>query len=128
METKDTNPPVSAASCQANDWASGGMGRWLWLLPIVALIVGASWVSARAWLWIPAFLIMSVACLANAARCGRVHCYFTGPLFLLAAVYVALAEFHLLPMNPNMLLATVLFLTLLSYAAEFPLGRYRKRT
>jgi len=36
-----------------------------------------------------AFLIMGLACIANARRCGRVHCYFTGPLFLLSAVLSA---------------------------------------
>ena len=25
---------------------------------------------------------MGVACVANAARCGRTHCYLTGPFFL----------------------------------------------
>jgi hypothetical protein len=29
---------------------------------------------------------MGVACLINARRCGRVHCYFTGPFFLLVSV------------------------------------------
>ena len=32
------------------------------------------------------FLIMGLRCVVNASRCGRVHCYFTGPLFLLAAL------------------------------------------
>ena len=33
---------------------------------------------------------MGVACIANAARCGRIHCYLTGPFFLaMAAVTVA---------------------------------------
>jgi hypothetical protein len=27
-----------------------------------------------------------VACIANAARCGRTHCYLTGPFFLAMAV------------------------------------------
>ena len=40
----------------------------------------------RMLLWTPAFLVAGVACGFNAARCGRLHCYFTGPLFLLAAV------------------------------------------
>ncbi|MCC6496069.1 MAG: hypothetical protein IT193_07395 [Propionibacteriaceae bacterium] len=29
---------------------------------------------------------MGVACIANASGCGRLHCYFTGPWYLLAAV------------------------------------------
>jgi hypothetical protein len=96
-------------------------------VPIVAVIAGARLGRARAWLWIPAFVIMGVACLANAARCGRVHCYFTGPLFLLAALYVSLAETHVVPMHPAMLLDTVVVLAALAYVAEFRLGRYRRR-
>jgi hypothetical protein len=80
----------------------------------------------RTWLWIPAFLVMGIGCVANAARCGRVHCYFTGPLFLLAAVYTVLAEIHLVPMHPTVLLDTVVILALLAYMAEFRFGRYRK--
>jgi hypothetical protein len=30
--------------------------------------------------------IAGTACLINAFRCGRVHCYFTGPFYLLMAV------------------------------------------
>jgi len=69
---------------------------------------------------------MGIACLANAARCGRMHCYFTGPLLLLAAVYVVLAEFHLVPMRAGIFLDVVILLTVLAFLAELPLGRYRK--
>ena len=126
METKEANSSVSIAFSHANDLICSGKALFIWYLPIAALIVGASWTSGRPWLWIPAFLVMGVACLANAARCGRVHCYFTGPLYLLSAIYVVLAEVHLVPMNPNTFLGAVLLLTLLAYLAEFPLGKYRK--
>lgn len=29
---------------------------------------------------------MGVACIVNALRCGRVHCYLTGPFFLVTAI------------------------------------------
>jgi len=29
---------------------------------------------------------MGGACLVNAVRCGRLHCYVTGPFFLLGAI------------------------------------------
>lgn len=129
MEAKDkeTNAGISPATCQSNDLTCSGTGILLWCLPIAALVVGGSWSSMRAWLWIPALLVMGFACLANAARCGRIHCYFTGPLFLVAALYVALHELRLAPMDPNILLAVVVCLTILAYMAERPLGRYRKR-
>jgi hypothetical protein len=127
LRTETSNSPGQAASCQANDLTCSGKGLLLWCLPIAALIVGISWSSMRVWLWIPALLIMGIGCLVNLARCGRVHCYFTGPLFLLAAVYVALAHFHWVPMNPGMFANVVLVMTALAYLAEFPLGRYAKK-
>lgn len=127
METKGANSPVSLASCKANDLTCSNKGLLLWCLPIAALIVGGSWSGMRPWLWIPALLVMGIGCVANAARCGRVHCYFTGPLFLLAAVYVVLAEFHLVPLHPAVFLDTVLVITGLAYLSEFPLGRYTKK-
>ena len=33
-----------------------------------------------------ACVVMGLACLVNAARCHRLHCYITGPYFLLLAV------------------------------------------
>jgi len=72
------------------------------------LIVGSYWQKGRLLLWIPAFLVMGVACLANAARCGRVHCYITGPLSLFALVYVVLSEFHLVPMDAGYFLDSIL--------------------
>jgi len=56
-----------------------------------------------------------------------VHCYFTGPLFLLAAAYVVLAEFRVVPMNPGIFLDVVVVMTGLGYLSELVLGRYRKR-
>ena len=40
----------------------------------------------RNWIWIVALLWMGGACLVNAVRCGRLHCYVTGPFFLLGAI------------------------------------------
>jgi hypothetical protein len=127
MENRQASSPVPVASCQTRDLTCGGMGLFFWCLPIAAVILGFSWASARPWLWIPAFLLMGIACLVNAARCGRLHCYFTGPLFLLAAVYVVLAEFSLVPMRPGIFLDVVLLMTVLAFLAELPFGRYRKR-
>ena len=77
--------------CSPGD-LTGRKAAWLlWYLPIALLVVGLNWDRGRVWLWIPAFVVMGVGCLVNAARCRRIHCYFTGPLFLLAAVFVALS-------------------------------------
>ena len=54
------------------------------------------------------------------------HCYITGPVFLLAGAYVVVAEFSLLPMDGGIFLLAVLGITTLACLAELPLGRYRK--
>ncbi|HEY2473841.1 MAG TPA: hypothetical protein VGI19_03475 [Candidatus Cybelea sp.] len=111
-----------------DDLTRGRTTLLLWCLPVAALIAGGALPAARPWLWIPAFVVMGSACLINAAQCGRVHCYITGPLFLLAAAYVVLSELRVVPMNSGVFLDIVLILTVLAFLAEFPLGRYRTKS
>jgi len=127
METKEANSRVSAASCEARDWACGGKGLLIWGPAAVLIIAGDHWASLRPWLWFAGFLVAGAACLANAARCGRRHCYFTGPLFLLAAVYNALAGFHLVPTNETVFLGVVVGAGVLARLSELVLGRYARR-
>src|SRR5579859_7373655 len=47
--------------------------------------------------WTIAFTVGAAGCLANARRCGRLHCFFTGPLYLLAAFASALYGLGVLP-------------------------------
>jgi hypothetical protein len=61
----------------------------VWALPSGAIIV-SSLVSASnlvlTLVWTASLLVMGSACVANALRCGRVHCWFTGPFFLAMAL------------------------------------------
>jgi hypothetical protein len=124
------NPATSSSGgseeCSSRD-LTGRKSAWLlWYLPIALVIVGSSWNRGRVWLWVPAFVVMGLGCLANAARCGRIHCYVTGPLFLLAAVFVALSAFGIVPLHPGVFLLVVFGATCLALCAEIPLGRYRE--
>lgn len=78
-------------------------------------------------LWIPALLVMAAACIGNAARCGRRHCYVTGPVYLLAALYVALAALSLVPMRPGVFLFVVFGITAFACLAEGPFGKYIRK-
>jgi hypothetical protein len=62
-----------------------------WGLPTALLILGMFMPTPiRTGVWAGALIWMGVACIANAARCGRTHCYLTGPFFLaMAEVTVA---------------------------------------
>ena len=98
-------PSGRALGCEgtAADWA----GNWrsfaiFWGLPSAAM-VGAAFVQPglRGIVWTIMLLWMGGVCLANARRCGRTHCRFTGPFFLLMAGCVAAFTLGVLPLGPN---------------------------
>ncbi len=115
-----------AQNCERRDLARGWSAVLLWGVPVIALVAGSYFPRVRLALWLPALLVMGVAYLRNAGRCGRVHCYVTGPLSLLAAVYVALSAIHIVPMQQGMFLNIILAVAILACLAEIPFGRYRK--
>ena len=85
------------------DWVSSPRSYIVaWGIPTTALILGAlvppPW---KTLIWVLALLWMGAACLANAARCGRTHCFFTGPLFFLTALFVMLHGFEIVGLGPN---------------------------
>lgn len=58
-------------------------------LPAIAIVVAGALAMSSGWrtaVWTVGLATMGVACIVNALRCGRVHCYLTGPIFLLMAL------------------------------------------
>ncbi len=93
----ETGPP------ERRDWVSGAASYVLaWGLPSAAM-VAAIWAAPglRAVVWAAALVWMGTACLVNARRCGRVHCRFTGPFFLVMALVVALHGLGAIPLGPR---------------------------
>ncbi len=71
---------------ERTDWASTRRGQLVgWALPAAGMVVGGVF-HVEAVVWPAALAWMGAACLANARRCGRMHCFFTGPFFLAMAV------------------------------------------
>jgi len=72
---------------------------------------------------------MGAACLLNAARCGRVHCRFTGPLFIIAAVASLAYGLGFLPLGQSgwkwIGAGTIIGALALGCIPELLLGRYR---
>lgn len=124
--TSGGNPAGERRAGAGRDLTCGAAALWLWRFPTLMIVAGAFWPSGRFWLWIPAFLVAGGACVVNARRCGRVHCYATGPLYLGAAAYLLLALLDRLPFRFGWFLAIVVGLSLLAHAAERLLGRYRR--
>jgi len=105
----------------------------LFCLPAMAMVaagngrVGGGWRTA---VWTAALSIMGAACLANAVRCGRVHCYITGPFFLVMAVVTLLYGLGVLPLGGNAWNAIGLTVLIGAIAfccvAEMLFGKYRR--
>ena len=94
---------TSVSEKSADDWAGGVKGFALaWGLPIAAM-VAAIFVepTTKTVIWIVALIWMGGACLLNARRCGRTHCFYTGPFFLLMTIPVALHGFAVVPFGPE---------------------------
>jgi hypothetical protein len=73
---------------------------------------------------------MAMACIVNALRCGRVHCYATGPFFLLMALVALSYGLGILRLDGNgwnlLGIITLIGTIALWYLPEMFLGKYRK--
>src|SRR5690348_2321343 len=78
---------VSQGTPQRDLLCRGKEGFLFWCVPWFAFALG--WAVSPIWrtvLWTASLGVMGALCLVNVYQCGRVHCYFTGPLFILGAV------------------------------------------
>lgn len=102
-------------------------------LPVLAIVASGFPVVPPGWrtaTWVVALIVMGAGCVINALRCGRIHCYFTGPFFLIMAVAALLYGLGVLPLGKfgwNTISAVVLIGTLIFYCVpEMFAGRYRQ--
>jgi hypothetical protein len=104
----------------------------LWLLPaamipVTGYFVRDGWVITTT--WTASLLLMGTACLMNARGCGRIHCFFTGPFFLVMAAASLLHGLQLLPLGTHgwRYIGMVLISggVLLYFVPEWICGRYR---
>jgi|SRR5579859_7616526 len=103
-------------------------------LPIAAITATGNPAVGNGWrtvVWTAACLVMGGACLLNAVRCGRIHCYFTAPFFLAMAGVTVLFGAGVVPLGPdgwNTIGLTLLVGgVLLTFGPEPILGKYRTR-
>lgn len=130
METRTCSPVEPAKS---RDWLRRPIGViFWWALPIavgestsfrhLALMqTGLTWAVALAW--------MGTGCALNALRCGRRHCFLSGPVLWLGAMATALVALGVIS-GPNALGDAVngsLALAALSFLSEWFWGLYAGR-
>lgn len=115
---------MSRCGGRDRDLAGGRAAFFLWCVPSIVILAGVLVPGIRSLLWIPSFLVMGIACVVNARGCGRRHCYWTGPVFLLAGVATALDALGMLAVDWKLVLAGVFLGTLLAYGSEWRRGKY----
>ena len=125
----------NATTCKSRDILSSRKRVFiLYWLPAIAIVVAGAPAISSGWrtvVWTVALATMSGACIVNAVRCGRVHCYLTGPFFLLMALVAlsyGLGILHLGGNGWNLLgLTTLIGAIALWCLPEMFLGKYWQR-
>lgn len=128
VQCAPAKPPDSSAS----DWARGKGLLLIWCLPLAGLAISdlaGGQLQVVAW---PVLLTwMGAACLLNARGCRRLHCFLTGPFFLLLALVSLLYGLGALPLGSHGWRALSLVLIVgglfLYYVPEWLFGRYLPR-
>ena len=93
---------TESAAPNGKDLLGSPWSRLLWWLPWLLVLIGYFLGDVtRTVLWTVGFSIAGAVCLVNARRCGRRHCFYTGPVFLLAALASLLYGLHVLPLGLN---------------------------
>jgi hypothetical protein len=80
----------SGAAEPSRDWlASTSSSLLAWWIPHAAMLGGLfASTPVRAIIWTLALVWMGTACILNSKRCGRTHCRYTGPYYLIMIVPV----------------------------------------
>ena len=93
------------ATCRSRDIFSR---PWLafivfWLPGIAIVLAATPAVSSnlRTIVWTIALGTMGIGCIANAVRCGRLHCYLTGPFFLVMSLVTLLYGLGVVSLGRN---------------------------
>ena len=97
------NRDISNSSGLKRDLLCRGRSAFLlWCVPWFAFALGFFQPRGlKTILWSTSLTVMGTACLVYAARCGLVHCRFTGPFFIVCAIISVGNGLGLLPLGPS---------------------------
>ena len=131
---RDTVSSTQSTPASAKDMAGSTRSFLLyWGIPIAVLVLSgfADGGNVNLFAWPPALAWMGIACLHNARQCGRLHCYITGPYFLVMALLSVLHGLDILPLGPTgwswIGAATAIGGIGLTFVPEWIWGRYVRR-
>lgn len=101
MSAPAAGPAGDNPEQRRRDWVGKPRSYLLaWGLPSAALLATLFLEPPiRTVIWSAALAWMGLACLANARRCGRRHCYLTGPFFLILAAAGPVHDLAWLPLG-----------------------------
>ncbi len=122
---------TDAMTASRKDWTRRPLTIILWWeLPMVASVsAGLLHLPFRASAGgcAVAFAWMATGCLLNARRCRRVHCYISGPVLLLGAIFAGLVAAGVADLSPQVFgnaVSATLVLAMLSFVPEIVWRRY----
>ena len=127
---------TGASSRPVRDWVRSRRGFVVaWGIPITIYIsLGFLGLPAALTvaLWGGALVWMGMSCVLNARRCGRLHCFFTGPYMLVLAGLVFIHGFGIVPLGERadvwLSYAFVIGVPVLWLVPEMIWGKYVGRT
>jgi hypothetical protein len=127
--------PIAAGlevmNAAAKDWVQQPLVAFLWWCLPLCLGFSMNFFAvpprAAALVWTILLGWMGTGCVLNARRCHRLHCYISGPLLLLGAIFAGLVALHVATVGPRVFsnaISATLVLVLLSFVPERIWKRY----
>lgn len=117
----------SSQSCAPRDLTNHRWSQFLWAVSLLTFMAGWLLPSLRAVLWPIGLTLAGILCVANAARCGRLHCHITGPLLLAGGIVSGLRGFGLLSWSWNSIGAFMVVGLAVAYLPECLFGKYLRQ-
>jgi hypothetical protein len=119
---------------RGKDWA-GDLTTFtlMWGIPTATMLAALLFEPMlRAAVWAVMLTWVGSACIANARRCGRTHCYYTRPFFLFMALIVLAYAGGVTPLGSHgwtiIGLTTIAGTGIIWWASEHLLGTFRWRS
>ena len=122
------------SSSVVRDFVKNRLASFLfWKAPAAVMVATAFFdvgSVGRALIWTACLSLMGGGCVANALRCGRLHCYITGPFFFLMAGASVLHGFGVVSFGPAewtwIGVVTLVGAVTLTYVPERIWGQYAR--